>query len=147
MLRTLPTSLRLALVLVVMTMLLARGWMGQAMAMDMAMTSPAPVALHAGHDAPAKAAPGHAGHDRAAADSPPPCHGSTDTVAAHDAPAPAEAASHCGTCTLCQVCHSVAMTDAAAGRPAFALPQVAPTSAAPRFASAEPKPGFKPPIS
>ncbi|MBP7565214.1 MAG: hypothetical protein KA795_04335 [Burkholderiaceae bacterium] len=171
MLRPLPTPLRLALMLVVMAMLLARGWMGQAMAMEMAMN---PATAHAstprgmapahhaaasgGHDAAAQASSGHA-HVITAVE-PPPCHGSATLMAQATPDAPeshhtshatsqedSHDTSHCGTCTLCQVCHSVAMTDDAATGSPFALPQAAPLQPAPRFASAEPHQGFKPPIS
>jgi hypothetical protein len=160
MFRTLPIPLRLALALVLVTMLLARGWMGQAMAMDMAPTSaPVPGAVHGTHGAAhgpsgdTVAITGPASHAAGPTD-PAPCHGSADSVtrlpaaASHDShEASAGDASHCGTCTLCQVCHSVAMTDDTGGRHAFALPQAAPVAAAHRFASAEPQPGLKPPIS
>lgn len=101
-----------------------RGWLGDAMALDVA---PPAVAAHADH----------AAHDMAGMDHD---HGAT--------PAPAQAQPDCqSTCGNCQLCHSVALTV----WPALALlgeaPRQAPVFEPVAFASAEPARGFKPPIS
>ena len=131
----LSRSLRTPLMLALVAMLLLRVWVGDAMAMAVPEAT-APVEHTAmSHEASAPAMPCHEAAPAA-----------TDR-SQHADPANAHDGTHCGTCTLCQVCHSVAMTEAATARRAFALPQAAPQQAAQRFASAEPQPGLKPPIS
>lgn len=119
-----------------------RGWVGDAMAMDMAAAS---MAL------PASAAESAADH---AAASPV----ATEMDAANEAHAdclthaPAQdgelaATSHCDACSACQLCHAFALTAAvlplAPAQPSTGrLP-----GAAPFFVSAERAPDIKPPIS
>ncbi len=58
-----------------------------------------------------------------------------------------EPAAHGLACTVCQVCHTVAMSTDAATLPALPLPALAPEMPFPSFTSALPAPGLKPPIS
>lgn len=130
--------------------LLLRGWMGDAMANDMALaplqhphTASQPqqsatktIAAHA-HGESAKAhfdaeSAAQAAHDCAG-------HAANDS-------APAGAA-HCPSCDACQTCHSAALIPARMdASPAFD-PRTPPHARAARFASADAAPGQKPPIS
>ena len=131
------------LLLAIMIVLLPiRGWLGDAMAVEMVRHS-LPAAMEAATVASA-AAEAHcheamdadAGGDIAMAMS---AHGSSNT--SHN--------DHqgCGTCVACQVCHTVAL----GGMPLVAIvhgaPQASPAAHAARFVSAEPVQGLKPPIS
>jgi hypothetical protein len=58
-----------------------------------------------------------------------------------------EPAAHGQACTLCQVCHTVAMSADATPLAALPLPVLAPETPFHRFTSALPAPGLKPPIS
>ncbi|GAB3186548.1 hypothetical protein [Hydrogenophaga aquatica] len=71
-------------------------------------------------------------------------HGQTDTAS----PASADKA-HPGhaMCGLCDVCHSTLHAATAVSLPAQELPRVLPAALTPRLSSAEPLPGFKPPIA
>lgn len=53
----------------------------------------------------------------------------------------------CGTCTACQVCHTVALGGMPLVDTVHSAPQAPPAAHASRFASAEPAQGLKPPIS
>ncbi len=53
----------------------------------------------------------------------------------------------CGTCTACQVCHTVALGGMPLVDIVHSAPQAPPAAHAARFASAEPAQGLKPPIS
>ena len=125
--------MRRLFIALMIVLLPVRGWLGDAMAMEMTQH-----ALHAGTAATAMAA--HDAHGAV-----PDCHG-----AAAESPAEAPAAaSHdgCGTCTACQVCHTVALADVFPSQPARGAPHVLVPAPATGFISAEPAPGFKPPIS
>jgi hypothetical protein len=58
-----------------------------------------------------------------------------------------EPSAHGQACTVCQVCHTVAMSAEAMAFATLSLPLIAPQASAPRFTSALPAPGLKPPIS
>jgi len=153
--RTLFLALMIALLPV-------RGWLGDAMAIEMARHSmPAASAPAASAAAVAteahchEAEAGMAMDDAPAADNTPRTmhamqHDAHPAADAHGAHGDGDRASHqgCGTCTACQVCHSVALGggDEAAGI-AHGAPQAVPAAPAARFASAEPAQGLKPPIS
>ena len=112
-----------------------RGWVGDAMAMQMAV---APIA-HT-HEAGASA-PVHAGSPRtetAVAD----CAGHTGS----GNPSPSDP-SHCQSCVACQVCNTAALAVQTFAIGATVTPLEVPHSAAPRFTSAERALGLKPPIS
>lgn len=126
------------LVLALMIALLPlRSWAGDAMAVEAAapaLGGPAPAgqaAMDDCHQNHGQAA-GHAmGHEAAPADTTQDEHTGAD----------------CGTCTACQICHSVALTAVLPQALAPVLPAAAPRSSQPRYASAAPAPGLKPPIS
>lgn len=87
-----------------------------------------------------------------------PAAAATETATAHEdchgRAAPADAAApviqlgtDCGNCTLCQVCHSVAMAVAPLAASPGAVAHGQPLQGGTPFASAQPAPGLKPPIS
>jgi hypothetical protein len=119
-----------------------RGWVGDAMAMELASeTLEQPVsAIESGAN--------HAHAMMVAADS------DAKTLMHADcqehAPSPddsSQAASDCETCTSCQICHTVALTPTLPQLAAASVPAARPQAASTFFASAERAPGFKPPIS
>jgi hypothetical protein len=134
----------LALALLI-ALLPLRGWMGDVMATQMA--------AHLASQAVAKvSATGHEavevqGHHEAAStaiDMPPDCLGhsmeaSDDQQGSDD--------SACANCSVCQACHTVAMTVTAPVPTAQARAASPPSTYAAQFASAEPIVGQKPPIS
>lgn len=137
------------LILALMIILLPlRGWMGDAMAMDAAMETQ--VAVHSLADGGQPAL----GPVQSAASSGPvslaggpghcPDHAS---ATGGDAEADSEAAPQGQACTVCQVCHTVAMSADATPLAALLLPVLAPETSFHRFTSALPVPGLKPPIS
>jgi hypothetical protein len=110
-----------------------RGWVGDAMAAQMASTALAhtgAAAHHTMHDAPAD--PALALHD---------CAGHDDR---HEQAGTTQG--DCSTCTACQICHSVALTPPLPHRTPASLTSGQPQASHPHFASAERAPGFKPPI-
>lgn len=129
--------MRLLVLALMIALLPLRSWAGDAMAVELV----AQQALAAGH---ASASP-------AALDDCHPDHGhAADRGLGHDTSACAQdgpAGTDCDTCTSCQICHSVALAAVLPQAVAPVLPAVAPRSSQPRYASAEPAPGFKPPIS
>ena len=116
-----------------------RSWLGDAMAMEMAQRQATMAATHEVADPHA----GHAMHDMAATGGDDLQMAAGDT--SHDHPAHAPDCQ--STCASCQLCHSVALTVWPEAPPMAALPRAAPRFASAAFASAEPAPGFKPPIS
>lgn len=145
-------TLLLALMIVLLPI---RGWLGDAMAVEMARHAMPAIAAAAASDAESVAASAHcheamgAGDDMASmADM------AMDHATAHDAGDDHDAqhdagVGHqgCGTCTVCQVCHTVALGGLPAAAIAHDAPQPPPAFRTARFASAEPVPGLKPPIS
>ncbi|MFS2053287.1 hypothetical protein ACEN9J_30005 [Variovorax sp. Varisp41] len=138
--RTLFLALMIALLPV-------RGWLGDAMAIEMVRHSmPAAEAVagaaqaateahcHEAGDMAMSAMDGASREDHAMADG----HGDDGDHASHQG---------CGTCTACQVCHSVALGGTELSGIAHDAPQAAPAAPAARFASTEPFLGLKPPIS
>lgn len=110
-----------------------RSWVGDAMAMDM---------LASGHETTLSA------HDRH--DGQPDCHTQASGHAGNsETPqhlAVSEASADCGTCSACQICHSVALPliHLRLTSHSAALEQAAVQIG--RYASADRAPGFKPPI-
>ena len=131
------------LVLAFMIVLLpVRGWLGDAMAVEMvkhSMPAAAVMETAMADDSSAMAEHCHEsmgdgmGMSAQAGD-----HGTDRSNGSHDG---------CGTCTACQVCHTVALGSVDVLNVAHAAPQAAPAAHAIHFASAEPAPGLKPPIS
>jgi len=150
------------LVLVLMLVLLPlRGWLGEAMATEMAMASAAaatpaahgPCAGHAAartsllQTAPQTAAPDPAAHGLTHA-SHPADHGATasGTPGCNDSPHDAGAHGDSASCLGCQACHSLALTTDFHAPPAARLPADRPGARPPAFSSAVPARGLKPPI-
>lgn len=127
-------------VLVLMIALLPlRGWVGDAMAMELA---PSRMAAHALPTAEPAQGPHHGAMAAAGMAAPADCPGH---AAAQDETQPK--AADCNTCTACQSCHAVALTPSFPHLAPAPLPANRPLAAAHHFASAERAPGFKPPIS
>lgn len=104
-----------------------RGWLGDAMALDVVQPVASVNAAHAAHAMHDMGDMAHA--DEGEAQQPqaqPDCH---------------------STCTHCQLCHSVALTVWPAMTLLVEAPREAPMFEPAAFASAEPARGFKPPIS
>jgi hypothetical protein len=136
--------MRTLLLALMIALLPLRGWVGDAMALDMVAE-----ALHTPTDAIKSVATGthstghgdhfeahHAdctGHAMAAAA---PTH---DTAGAHGA--------NCASHADCQLCHSVALAPLPLTLAPTALPVAMPPLALAGFVSAEPSRGFKPPIA
>ncbi|MDM0009798.1 hypothetical protein QTI51_33870 [Variovorax sp. J22G73] len=149
--------MRTLLLALMIALLPIRGWLGDAMALEMARHS-LPVASVSTVSAASGATMATQAH----------CHEAMEAMDATDADAgmqmamdmsdsPAGHASHdttggadhqgCGTCTACQVCHTVALGGMPLIDTVHGAPQAAPAAHASRFASAEPAQGLKPPIS
>ncbi|MET3493062.1 DUF2946 family protein [Variovorax boronicumulans] len=130
--------MRTLLLALMIALLPIRGWLGDAMAVEMVRHSMPAASASVAADA-------HCHEAMDAAD-----HG-TDTMAHHDDGSSSNdhGADHqdCGTCTACQVCHTVALGGTPLVDIAHSAPQAPPAARAARFASAEPVPGLKPPIS
>ena len=132
-------------ILVLMIALLPlRGWVGDAMAMELIPARMVAHALQADESMPAPAHHGAMGAAGMAA--PPPMH--ADCPGHAGAPDEAQPkAADCSTCTACQICHAVALTPFFPHLAPAPLPANRPLAATHHFASAERAPGFKPPIS
>ncbi len=143
--------MRLFVIALLMVLLPIRGWMGDAMAISM-ITAPHAATLSpvAAHHAVMDASSLHE-HDHSATDNRDECAGlaldardDVHTPAAADCGSPV--AVGCESCSACQVCNTLALaTDARSI--ALPRPKVAPVGELPHFASIEPQPGLKPPIS
>jgi hypothetical protein len=127
--------LLLALMIVLLPL---RGWVGDAMAADMAAASTSPQQVVA---VAAPAEMSGAPTDSAAHDD---CPGHAS--ASPEAPAPVSHAD-CSTCPSCQACHAVGMVAGVPALPALPLPMAPPVTRHAVFTSAVPAPGLKPPIS
>jgi hypothetical protein len=142
--------MRTLLLALMIALLPIRGWLGDAMAVEMvrhsmpatssvSMATAAATEAHCheameaggGMDMAMSMMADHAGsHDDTSSSS----HSGTD----HQG---------CGTCTACQVCHTVALGGMPLIDIVHSAPQAPPAAHASRFASAEPAQGLKPPIS
>lgn len=124
------------LLLVLMIALMPmRGWAGDLMAVEMATQR---VAVTDGNAAAASALHADcAGHSHA------------ETAAATDSAEPQDvhAGAHCNTCIACQVCSSTALVVQTGLTSVSTVSHGVPPIAGAAFTSAEPAPGFKPPIS
>ena len=115
-----------------------RGWVGEAMAMDM-------MAAHVGAiEKVATHAHGISAESTFDAEMQADCHGATDSEPSDATDA---TATHCGTCPLCQMCHTVAAPAPFSTLPTPGLPHAQPTTGSARFASAPAAFALKPPIS
>jgi hypothetical protein len=129
---------------VLIALLPLRGWVGDAMATQMAagkiQHQTAQVAAEAGH-LHEDVEMAHTGH-------------ATETPALHDCAEQAAdggnshaADGHCETCAACQACHTVALTPAPLDLPSYFSASTLPLPAADPFASADAALRQKPPIS
>jgi hypothetical protein len=139
------------LILALMIALLPlRGWMGDAMAVETATGSQHAIHSIAGEDA-ATMEYAHFDSDsgqRDQRDGPSHCPDHASALAGGtDTDTDGDAAAHGQACTLCQVCHTVAMSADAVLLAALPPPVLAPETPFHRFSSALPAPGLKPPIS
>ena len=139
--------MRLPLFVLMIALLLVRGWAGDAMATDMALAPLQHATTLIATNAHGISAQGHLDHESAASRATHDCggHAHEDT---EDACLAADAhCESCAACQACQACHSVALTPAMPGGGSLfsSIPQ--PRSAAAQFASAETARGQKPPIS
>ncbi|MDQ0037729.1 uncharacterized protein involved in copper resistance [Variovorax boronicumulans] len=141
--------MRTLLLALMIALLPIRGWLGDAMAVEMVRHSLPAASLVAQEASPASAAVDAHCHEamEAADDS-----GGMDTMAHHHDDGSSSndhGTDHqgCGTCTACQVCHTVALGGMPLVDIAHSAPQAPPAAHAARFASAEPVLGLKPPIS
>lgn len=137
--------MRTLLLALMIALLPIRGWLGDAMAVEMVRHSLPAASVVAEEASPASvAADAHCHEAMEAADS------GMDAMAHHD---DGNSSDHgtdhqgCGTCTACQVCHTVALGGMPFVDIAHSAPQAPPAARAARFASAEPVLGLKPPIS
>lgn len=143
--------MRILLLALMIALLPLRGWVGDAMAMEMVAS-----ALHGTENAIDFAAT-RADNTRAEArfEAQPvamdhaDCQGHMAMATSSDNPADDTHQAHaadCATCAACQICHTVALTPMAWHIGTYALPAVQPQASSQHFASAECAPGFKPPI-
>jgi len=128
--------MRILFLALMIALLPLRGWVGDVMAMErlgQALTAtPVAAAVHGEcHEMQQ-----HHGHDAA--------HEDMSRPAGH---ASGHAPADCSGCTVCQICHSVVLASAPVPASTAVLPTALPPSQARLYASAEPVPGFKPPIS
>lgn len=123
-----------------------RGWVGDAMATDMASTHARQVAIKTIAESPQGIrAASHFEHNASmqdAAQAAPDCAGHPDQEDTSSA-----ANSHCESCSACQACHTVALSPAAARLPLVFHASPPPPAAPYLFASADAALGQKPPIS
>ena len=138
--------MRTLLLALMIALLPIRGWLGDAMAVEMVRHSLPASSLVAQEASPGSvAADAHCHEAMEASD------GGMDTMAHHDEGSSSSdhGTDHqgCGTCTVCQVCHTVALGGTPLIDIVHGAPQAPPAAHAARFASAEPVLGLKPPIS
>jgi len=128
--------MRILFLALMIALLPLRGWVGDVMAMERLgqalTTAPVVAAVHGEcHEMQQ-----HQGQDDA--------HEDMSQPAGH---ASGHAQGDCSGCTVCQICHSVALASTPVPASAAELPTAVPPSDVRLYASAEPAPGFKPPIS
>ena len=149
--------MRFVILAIMIVLLPLRGWMGDAMATDMAIN----MASGLGDTTKIIAAGAHKtsldaqfedklslqAAPTSSMQSHPDCGGHVSSEAAPSAQAPDAQDEHCTTCQSCQACHTVALPSSLqAAKRGFAAPLMLPTAAA-QFTSAYTALGQKPPIS
>lgn len=140
--------MRILLLALMIALLPLRGWVGDAMAMELMVATLQPTEnatdLIAHNPNKTRAEPGF----------------DTQTEAMHHTECPGHAAmpdtpadsqhhadgADCATCAACQICHTMALTPMTLQITSTALPAGLPQASSHHFASAERAPGFKPPI-
>lgn len=132
---------RLAIALMI-ALLPLRGWVGDAMAMEMAaatLEQPAQATgLGAVHTHDSRTAADFDAQTAMHAD----CPGHADSHAET-----AQTSSNCGSCAACQICHAVALAPSLPHLAPGPMSAERPPTAGPDFASADRAQGIKPPIS
>ena len=139
--------MRTLLLALMIALLPIRGWLGDAMAIEMVRHSlPAAEAAVSTATATTEA---HCHEAMEAGNSMDMQMDMADHAGSHDNHSSNDGAGHqgCGTCTACQVCHTVALGGMPLVDIVHSAPQAPPAAHAARFASAEPAQGLKPPIS
>ncbi|PHM20621.1 MAG: hypothetical protein CK604_06805 [Curvibacter sp. PD_MW3] len=144
--------MRILLLALMIALLPLRGWVGDAMAVEMVASALNDTEIATDFAAPHadNTRPEAEYHAQATAMAHADCPGHTAMMTSSDSPAddmqhPVHAAD-CATCAACQICHTVALTPVAWHIGTYALPAVQPQASSHHFASAERAPGFKPPI-
>lgn len=143
--------MRILLLALMIALLPLRGWVGDAMAMEMVASALNDTEIAMDFAAPHadNTRPKGEYHAQATAMAHADCPGHTAMATSGDSPTddshPVHAAD-CATCAACQICHTVALTPVAWHIGTYALPAVQPQASSHHFASAERAPGFKPPI-
>jgi hypothetical protein len=141
--------MRTLLLALMIALLPIRGWLGDAMAVEMALHAMPAAATVSMASAATEA---HCQDAMDADDS----MGMQMAMSGHPTQDPQDHATHdgggtdhqgCGTCTACQVCHTVALGGMPLVDTVRLAPQAPPAAHTERFASAEPAQGLKPPIS
>lgn len=147
--------MRTLLLALMIALLPIRGWLGDAMAVEMARHSmPAAEATAVSMAGAATEAHCHEAMEAMQADGSMDMSAAGMDMSAHDGHEGHDGhggtgADHqgCGTCTACQVCHTVALGGMPLIDTVHGAPQAPPAAHTSRFASAEPAQGLKPPIS
>lgn len=134
--------MRTLLLALMIALLPIRGWLGDAMAIEMVRQSLPAAAASVTAASSSDIVDAHCHEAMGAGDS----MDMADHATTHDG---GHGADHqgCGTCTACQACHTVALGGMPRVDIVHGAPQAPPVAHAARFASAEPAPGLKPPIS
>ena len=142
--------MRHLLLALLIALLPLRGWVGDAMATQMAAgqlqhpSAQAEVqAAHSHEEEMARAHTGH--HGEAAVQASQTLHDCAEQTADNSSTHSSDG--HCETCAACQACHTVALSPAAPGPVAVFSAPTLPRPAADQFASADAALGQKPPIS
>jgi hypothetical protein len=140
--------MRLLLLALMIALLPLRGWVGDAMATEMAFSQSFATKNVAG-DEDATRATGHFHVNSGVPHTE--CHGHTGAAGdvRAEASAPQDHAAHgqCTSCSACQICHTVALTAATANTADVSLPHQLRPAGGIQFASAVSAPYLKPPIS
>ena len=134
--------MRVLLLALMIALLPVRGWIGDAMATGMATGMAAGQLQHQPEAAKSIASHAHEAVEPAAAQA------VTDDCASHAAGGTSHTAdAHCGSCSVCQACQTVALSTMAPDLTPVVHRFTRPRAVAPQFASAEAALGQKPPIS
>ena len=148
--------MRRLLLILMIALLPVRGWVGDVMAMDMAMEIVAQklvtIELVANNVHSTRATGQFNGENRPAAQGECAEHAANalihSTSVADGASSADDATSgHCNTCGVCEICHTVAMANPMASNPPDFIPHTLPSIGSTRFASALTALSQKPPIS
>lgn len=130
--------MRLLLLILMIALMPLRGWAGEAMSVAMAAEQ-----LMMVHETPSDIGKTNAAHPDCMGHS---GHETTATGDSGDAEGD-QVAGHCPTCSACQVCSSAALALQIRIPLLLAAPHGLPSVGGISYTSAEPAPGFKPPIS